>query len=161
VLGRVITWLATGLDDLPRAPGSARYEGLPDEQALGKLLSSRARNRLITLDPRYGGNRRFDSLDEERLFARLHECEPGGGWPWLIHGHTHYPMLLPHNAAGRSVRYANSGCAVLDRAFTALEWDGSSPEDPLHLVVWTDRRSTKPERIRLTPDGPRLRAGGV
>jgi hypothetical protein len=158
LLGRLITWMATSLDDLPRRPGANRFEGLPDEQAVRSLLNGTARNRLVTLDPRFGGNRRFDSLDEERLFAALHDLEPQGGWPWLIHGHTHYPMLRPLDSAGRPVRYANSGSGVLDRAFSALEWDGSRPEDPLRLVLWTELNGDGPERIELASDGPGLRA---
>ena len=79
-LGRAITWWITGLDDLP---GIRRMDPLPDEAELDRLLGGRASNRLITVDPRYGGNRRFDSLDEERLFSRLTECAPpraGRGW---------------------------------------------------------------------------------
>lgn len=160
-LGRAITWIATGIDDLPRRTprnGSARREGLPDEQATSRLLGGRGRNRLITIDPRYGGNRRFDSLDEQRLFARLAATAPAGGWPWLIHGHTHYPMLRPLDHAGQPTRYANSGCGILDSAFSALEWDGSRPEDPVRLVVWTDRDGDGPHRVELEPDGPTLRA---
>lgn len=153
VLGRYVTWLATGLEDLPGVP---RVEPLPDRSALVRLLDGRASNRLIEVDPRYGGNRRFDSLDEERLFARLDECEPAQGWPWLVYGHTHFPMLRPLNAAGRPVRYANSGCGVLDGAFSALEWDASDPDDPLRLVVWHTTEDG-PQRTELTPDGGSLR----
>lgn len=155
-LGRYVTWLATGLDDLPGVPSP---DALPDGAALDRLLGGGASNRLIEVDPRYGGNRRFDTLDEELLFASLdaHERRPDGGWPWLIYGHTHFPMLWPHNALGEPVRYANSGCGVLDGAFSALEWDGSDPEQPLRLVVW---RSTPdgPRRTELVPDGATLRS---
>ena len=57
---------------------------------------------------RIGGNRRFDSLDEERLFSHLAAVatargeaigavRPDGsvGWPWLLFDHTHLPMLSP------------------------------------------------------------------
>jgi hypothetical protein len=154
VLGRYVTWLATGLDDLP---GVRKVDALPDEDGLDRLLTGRASNRLIELDSRYGGNRRFDSLDEERLFAALDEQRPAGGWPWLVYGHTHFPMLEPLNAAGAPVRYANSGCGVLDGAFSALEWDASDPEAPLTLVVWRDT-AEGPLRIELSPDGASLRA---
>lgn len=152
-LGRAVTWLLTGLDDLPGMP---RVDGLPDEADLGRLLGGRGRNRLITVDPRYGGNRRFDSMDEERLFDRLRRSEPDGGWPWMVLGHSHYPMLRPQDSAGRPTRYANSGCGVLEGAFSALEWDDGDPADPLRLVVW---RTTPdgPRRIELRPDGPTLR----
>ncbi|CAB4915415.1 unannotated protein [freshwater metagenome] len=154
-LGRSITWLITGLDDLPKIPKAG---GLPDEQGLVRLLAGRARNRLITVDPRYGGNRRFDSLDEQRLFARLADCPPDGGeWPWLIFGHTHFPMLWPQDAQGDKVKYANSGCGVLDKAMTCLEWDSSDSENPLRLVVWLADPSGA-RRIELIPDGPTLRA---
>jgi len=151
-LGRAITWLALGLDDLPTPAGS---EGLPDEQAVDRLLSGRGRNRLVTLDPRFGGNRRFDSLDEERLFARLAEAEPEPGWPWMLFGHTHYPMLWPVNAEGDPVRYANSGCGVLDHTVSALEWDPGGGDDPVHLVMWTDD-GTGPRRVELVADGAAL-----
>jgi len=151
-LGHYVTWLVTGLDDLP---GARRVEQLPGD-GLSRLLNGRARNRLIQIGSRYGGNRRFDSLDEERLFAALREQEPQGGWPWLVYGHTHFPMLSPLDAQGRPVRYANSGCGVLNGAISALEWDNSDPEHPLRLVVW---RSTPdgPRRIELVPDGASLR----
>ena len=153
-LGRSITWLITGLDDLPKIPKAG---GLPDEEGMARLLGGGARNRLITVDPRYGGNRRFDSLDEQRLFTSLAESEPEGGWPWIVFGHTHFPMLWPHDADGVPVKYANSGCAVLDGAFTCLEWDSSDAERPLRLIVW--RAGTDgAERIELVPDGPTLRA---
>jgi hypothetical protein len=66
-------------------------------------------------------------------------------------------MLWPLNAAGEPVRYANSGCGVLEGAFSALEWDDSDPEHPLRLVVW---RATDegPSRVELVPDGATLRA---
>jgi hypothetical protein len=152
VLGRYVTWLATGLDDLP---GVRKVDALPDQQGLERLLGGRASNRLIEVDSRYGGNRRLDTLDEERLFAALDERAPSGGWPWLVYGHTHFPMLQPLNAAGSPVRYANSGCGVLDGAFSALEWDATDPDAPLTLVVW---RSTSegPERTELVPAGARL-----
>ncbi len=155
LLGRYVTWLATGLDDLP---GSRRVDPLPDEAGLARLLGGHARNRLVGIDSRYGGNRRFDSLDEQRLFAAL-DAETGpGGWPWLVYGHTHFPMLRPLDAAGRPTLYANSGCGVLDGAFSALEWDNSRPEDPLRLVVW-HVTPDGPRRTELIPDGPTLRAG--
>jgi hypothetical protein len=153
-LGRYMTWLLTGLDDLPGVP---KFDPLPDAEGLDRLLGGRGRNRLISLDPRYGGNRRFDSLDEERLFARLAGDEPDGGWPWMVYGHTHFPMLRPVDSNGQQVRYANSGCGVLDGAFTALEWDATDPDDPLRLVVWRDTEHG-PRRTELVPDGRTLRA---
>lgn len=152
-LGRVLTWLLTSIDDLPGLP---KREGLPDEEGLGRLLAGRGRNRLITVDPRYGGNRRFDSLDEARLFARLDAEQPEGGWPWLVFGHTHFPMLRPVHSDGTSVRYANSGCGVLGGAISALEWVPEDLEDPLRLVLWTDEPDG-PRRVELVPDGPTLR----
>jgi hypothetical protein len=152
VLGRAITWLVTGFDDLPRPRDT--MEGLPDEEAVSRLLGGRARNRLITLDPRFGGNRRFDSLDEQRLFEALAGCPPAGGWPWLVFGHTHLPMLRPLRADGVAVRYANSGCGVLDGAISALEWVPDDDE-PLRLVPWR-QGSSAPERVELVPDGGTL-----
>ena len=151
-LGRAITWLATGLDDLPRG---GRRNGLPDPGAIERLLNRGAANRLIAVDPRFGGNRRLDSLDEVRLFQRLDERAPEGGWPWLVHGHTHFPMLSPLDADDRPVRYANSGCGVLRGGFTALEWDASNPDDPLRLVVWHQRDGVA-TRTELVPDGDAL-----
>lgn len=152
VLGRYITWLATSLDDLP---GSDRRNGLPDESALDQLLGGGASNRLIALDPRFGGNRRFDSLDEVRLFERLEQRTPDCGWPWLVHGHTHFPMLSPVDSRGRPARYANSGCGVLREGFTALEWDQSNASGPLRLVVW-HRDGGRARRTELVPDGDSL-----
>ncbi|HRW40302.1 MAG TPA: hypothetical protein P5193_02030 [Microthrixaceae bacterium] len=155
LLGRIITWTATAFDDLPGLNGATNP--LPDEEAVGRLLTGRARNRLITLDPRIGGNRRFDSLDEERLFSHLAAVatargeaigavRPDGsvGWPWLLFDHTHLPMLSPLDATGSPVRYANSGTSLLDHALTSIEWDPARREP--RLVVWTDE-----------PDGPRRR----
>ena len=156
LLGRALTATLTTLGDLPTR-GSRPDEGLPRADALDRLLEG-GWNRLITLDARFGGNRRFDSLDEQRLFARLAETEPEDGWPWLLHGHTHYPMLTPFDREGNRTRYANSGCGVLDGAFTALEWDASDPERPVSLVVWTERNGDGPERIELHPHGDRVRA---
>jgi len=152
-LGRATTWLATTVDDLPIAAG---LDGLPGEPATAVLLAGRGENRLISVDARFGGNRRFDSLDEERLFDRLAVTAPENGWPWLVFGHTHFPMLRPLDGSGRTVRYANSGCGVLPGAFTALEWDGGR-EDPLRLVLHhlVDGRPTRSE---LRPDGDLLAA---
>lgn len=153
-LGRVITWLATAIGDLPWTPSLA---GDAEEHAAARLLAGRGRNRLISVDPRYGGNRRFDSLDEERLFERLGREEPDDGWPWLLFGHTHFPMLEPLDAAGRPVRYANSGCGVMPRTVTALEWDSSDEERPVRVVAWTaDRSVTGGDgvvRVELQPNG--------
>lgn len=132
-LGRTVTWLGNGIDDLPRGP---RLDGLPPMSAVDQLLAGNARHRLTTVDPRYGGNSDLETLDEERLFDRLNETEPAEGWPWLIHGHTHLPMVRPMNSRDESVKYANSGCGILPEAFTALEWDTSKPGDPLTVVLW-------------------------
>lgn len=155
LLGRLLTATLTTLGDLPTR-GSRPDEGLPRGTDIERLMKG-GWNRLITLDARYGGNRRFDSLDEQRLFARLAEVEPDDGWPWILHGHTHYPMLMPFDREGRPVRYANSGCGVLDGGFTALEWDPSDPERPVSLVVWT-HGDGEPRRVELHPDGDRVRA---
>lgn len=150
-LGRTVTWWATGLDDLP-LPATAN--GLPDESSTARLLAGRARNRLISVDPRFGGNRRGDSLDEVRLFARLDETRPEGGWPWLVFGHTHLPMLWPLDPSGHAVRYANSGSGVLAGGVTAVEWDPAGPE-PLRLVLW-HLDDGSPRRVPLLADGARL-----
>lgn len=153
-LGRAVTWWATGLDDLP-LPGAR--DDLPAEFTPAKVLGG-GRNRLISVDPRFGGNRRGDSLDEVRLFARLADTSPEDGWPWLLFGHTHFPVLRPLDPAGTAVRYANSGSGVLHGGVTALEWD---PEDPdrVRLVLW-HRSDGRPTRTELVPDGPRLRPAG-
>ncbi len=147
-LGRAATWIATTIDDLPLA---GAFGGLPGELATSVLLDGRGENRLITVDARYGGNRRFDSLDEERLFDRLAVTAPEDGWPWLLFGHTHFPMLRPLGSDGRPVRYANSGCGVLPGAFTALEWDGGR-EEPLRLVLH-HLDDGRPARRELRPAG--------
>ncbi|MFI5045269.1 MAG: hypothetical protein ACHQDC_10775 [Acidimicrobiales bacterium] len=155
-LGAAVTWFANTIDDLPRI---GRTAGLPDEEALGRLLAGRGFNRLVTLDPRFGGNRRFDSLDEERLFARLQHHAPSEEWPWMLFGHTHFPMKYPVDSSGVPARYANSGCGVLDRSFSALEWDPSagsrSTEVGPTVVLWTDS-GHGPVRRELLPDGPVL-----
>ncbi|MCP4435308.1 MAG: hypothetical protein GY812_07415 [Actinomycetia bacterium] len=133
-LGRAITWLGLGLEELP-TPGAG--EGLADEEAVERLLDGRGRNRLVSLDPRFGGNRRFDSLDEELLFAALAADAPADGWPWLLFGHTHYPMLRPVDEHGEPTLYANSGTGVLDAAVSAIEWEPSRA-DPVGLVIWRE-----------------------
>ena len=163
-LGRIITWMATSFDDLPGLGGNRT--GLPDEEGVGRLLTGRARNRLISLDPRFGGNRSFDSLDEQRLFAHLDEVlaergaesgaiRPDGnlGWPWLVFGHTHLPMLRPLDAAGVPARYANSGTGLLERAISLIEWDPERREP--RLVVWFDEPEG-PRRRELVGDGSHL-----
>lgn len=155
-LGQAITWIANAFDDLPGL--GATIDGLPDEEALDRLLGGRGRNRLITLDPRYGGNRRFDSLDEERLFCELARSEPADGWPWLLFGHTHLPMLRPLGESGRPVRYANSGAGILERSFTALEWDPRRREP--HLVLWVDEPAG-PRRVELLGGGRHLSVLGA
>lgn len=147
-LGRAATWISSGLDDLPTG---GLLSGLPGEVATETLLDGRAENQLIALDVRYGGNRRFDSLDEERLFTRLVRSAPDGGWPWLIFGHTHFPMLRPVDSAGNVVRYANSGCGVLPGAFTAVEWDGSNGASPRLVIHHVEHG--RPVRRELVPDG--------
>ena len=64
-------------------------------------------------------------------------------------------MLAPLDPSGAATRYANSGCGVLPRSFTALEWDGTDPTDPLRLVLWTDG-TDGPRRVDLVPEGDRL-----
>jgi hypothetical protein len=150
-LGRAITWIGMGLGEL----GAAGTEGLPDEQSVPRLLEGRGRNRLITLDPRFGGNRRFDSLDEERLFAALDDDASEAGWPWMVFGHTHYPMFQPTTRRGGTVRYANSGCGVLLRAVSALEWDPAL-DPPLQLVLWVDE-GDGPRRVELDAEEGHLR----
>jgi hypothetical protein len=153
-LGRAITWLGLGFDQLAATRSG---DSLPDEEAVSRLLAGRGRNRLISLDPRFGGNRRFDSLDEERLFAALLRDEPEDGWPWLLFGHTHYPMLCPHDREGNPTRYANSGTGVLDGAISALEWDpGDDPSAPVKLVLWLTNDGA-PSRVELAPEGATLR----
>lgn len=153
-LGRAITWLGLGFDQLAATRSG---DSLPDEEAVSRLLAGRGRNRLISLDPRFGGNRRFDSLDEERLFAALLRDEPEDGWPWLLFGHTHYPMLCPHDREGNPTRYANSGTGVLDGAISALEWDpGDDPSAPVKLVLWLTTDGG-PSRVELAPEGATLR----
>ena len=75
--------------------------------------------------------------------------------PWMLFGHTHYPMLCPTNREGTATRYANSGTGVLDRTISAIEWDPTGAT-PVRLVLWTDTPDG-PERYELLPDGDRLR----
>ncbi len=153
-LGRAITWLGLALEDLPTPAGT---ELLPDEEAVERLLTGRGRNRLISLDPRFGGNRRFDSLDEERLFAALAADTPEREWPWMMFGHTHYPMLWPRDRSGTAVKYANSGSGVLDGAVSALEWEPGG-NDPVRLVLWRVEGGDLVRR-ELIPDGAQLTVG--
>ena len=68
----------------------------------------------------------------------------------MAFGHTHYPMLWPTDAAGSRVKYANSGCGVLDGAFSALEWVPDHDE-PLRLVLWMAEGDDL-RRVELVPD---------
>ncbi len=150
-LGQVITWMATAFDDFPGLGGAVN--GATEEADLGRLLTGRGRNRLITLDPRFGGNRRFDSLDEERLFARLGSAGLVDPMPWLVFGHTHIPMLRPLDAGGAPVRYANSGTGLLEGAVSLIEWDPEHREP--RLVIWCDEPGG-PRGVELVADGARL-----
>ena len=77
----------------------------------------------------------------------------------MLFGHTHFPMKYPVDSSGVPARYANSGCGVLDRSFSALEWDPSagalSKDVGPTVVLWTDS-GHGPVRRELLPDGPVL-----
>lgn len=67
-LGRLASWAACMLTDLPflSAP-----EGLPTREESAAILAGTASNSLVAVDPRFGANRHYDSLDEELLFSAV------------------------------------------------------------------------------------------
>lgn len=133
-LGRVATWVASVLADLP-VIGSP---GRPRSSWSRELLSGLVGNELRSVDPVFGVNGAHDSVDEVRLAASFRDVF-GDEPPWLLLGHTHFPLLHPWStAAGQPwPRYVNSGSAVSWELLTAVEWDASrSDGEPVRLVAW-------------------------
>ena len=152
-LGKLSTWVAGTLVDVPkmRAP-----EGLPPREATDLLISGRMPDRLITVNPVFGANSSYDSLDEELLFDTV--VAAGFEDLWVLMGHTHSPVASPVSRNGEIwTRYLNSGCGIIDGAITAIEWDGSGDEPLARLVAWSEvRADSEASNIVTLPDGRRL-----
>ncbi|HKY15994.1 MAG TPA: hypothetical protein VJM33_13800 [Microthrixaceae bacterium] len=136
LLGRLATWIANTLADVP---GLDSPESLPGPDQSVDLLEGRRQNRLTGIGSRFGANANFDSLDEELLFDAIGEAGTAG--PWLILGHTHVPLLSPLSRSGaRWARYANAGHGLWHEMITAIEWPGSAAAGPEgrvpRLVAW-------------------------
>lgn len=143
-LGRVTTWLASALADLP---GGARRFGPPGSEATRRVLDGEWPNRVLRVHPHLGANLDHDSMDEEDLAAAFERWFGDEPRPWLLFGHTHSPVLEPFRTDGTRFRnYANSGAAMWTDMATAIEWHGSPPtgEPRVELVAWT----------RASPAGP-------
>jgi len=152
-LGKLSTWIANTLIDVPRLNTP---EGLAEPGAEEALLSGRFPDRLIEVNPTFGANTSYDSLDEERLFDAIER--EGLGDLWLILGHTHFAATAPLSKTGRRWdRYVNSGSGVNDGVITAIEWDGSGTEPVVRLVGWMlATPDTSPDAIVVSPDGRHL-----
>ena len=173
-LGKLSSWMADLLKD---APIPVTPDDLPSPTRTRELLSSRRRNGLLRVSPRFGASSAYDSLDEELLFDALGGAATVG--PWILMGHTHFPVLQPASDTGaRWWRYANSGHGLGAGLVTAIEWPGDdpAPRSP-RLVAWvwadhpdwmdlvgseatTHHQGRPVARIELTPspDGRRLHA---
>lgn len=147
-LGRLASWAANTLTDIPFVDTP---EGLPSPAESAGVLDGAAPNRLVSVNPRFGANRHYDSLDEEELFAAVgpHLDEPPR--PWLLLGHTHFPVYEPRSRTGATWRrYANSGTALLWGVLTGLEWDGTGDEPVVRLVAWHWADASTPEENVVT-----------
>jgi len=142
-LGRLASWAACMLTDLPflSAP-----EGLPTREESDAILAGTAANSLVEVDPLFGANRHYDSLDEELLFSAISPHLDQPPRPWLLFGHTHFPVYEPQSRTGRVWRrYANSGTGLLWGVVTGLEWDGTGEEATVRLVAWSWATEDTPE----------------
>src|SRR5206468_1820950 len=100
-------------------------------------------DRLITVNPTFGANAQYDSLDEELLCDAVHAA--GLEDVWIILGHTHFPAAAPVSRNGRRwERYMNSGSGVNDDMVTAVEWDGTGDEPTARVVAWTSADDDTP-----------------
>ena len=144
-LGRLGTWLACALEDLPLVGLSP---GLAGPEQTARLLDGTHPDLLTVVSRAFGANRELYSVDEELLFRawRRHwgegdEPDLDGG-PALVLGHSHLALDGPRSPAdgGRWRRYLNSGSGVLPRLVTAVEWDPSTPDEQgwpaRRLVAW-------------------------
>ncbi|HMS11875.1 MAG TPA: hypothetical protein PKD80_02110 [Microthrixaceae bacterium] len=131
-LGKLSAWLANTLADLPSLDTP---EGLPPEQATRTTVDGELPNRLIRVSGTFGANSRYDSLDEEALFAAVHACDLDS--VWFLLGHTHSPVRSPQAGDGRTwERYANAGSGITPSMITAIEWDGTAETPTVTLVAW-------------------------
>ena len=145
-LGRLASWAACTLTDLPFL---STPEGLPTREESAAILAGTASNSLVAVDPLFGANRHYDSLDEELLFSAVSPHLDRPPRPWLLFGHTHFPVYEPLSRTGLTwKRYANSGTGLLWGVVTGLEWDGTGDEPRVQLVAWSwANDDTAPERI--------------
>ena len=156
-LGKLSSWIANTLIDVPRL---ATPEGLPPAGAEEQMLAGKIPDRLIAVNPTFGANSQYDSLDEELLCSAVRSA--GLDDLWLIMGHTHFPVSSPVSRTGeRWDRYVNSGSGVTDGVITAIEWDGTATADggdpSVRLVGWTMAGpETPPDAVVTTPSGRRL-----
>ncbi len=156
-LGKLSAWIANTLIDVPRLETP---EGLPPAGAEEQMLAGEIPDRLIAVNPTFGANSSYDSLDEELLCEAVRTA--GLDDLWLILGHTHFPVSAPVSRTGqRWDRYMNSGSGVTDGVITAIEWDGTATTDggdpQVRLVGWAMAgKDTPPEAIVITPSGQRL-----
>jgi hypothetical protein len=131
-LGKLSSWIADALRD---APLPVMPDDLPPPRTTRELLSGRRRNGLLRVNPRFGANSSYDSLDEELLFDALGGAADCG--PWILMGHTHFPAIQPASDTGaRWWRYLNSGHGIGAGLVTAIEWPGGAPPHTPRLVAW-------------------------
>lgn len=152
-LGKLSAWIANTLIDVPRL---RTPEGLPPAGAEEQMLAGQMPDRLIAVNPTFGANSSYDSLDEELLYDAVHAADLDD--LWILLGHTHFPVSSPISRSGRRwERYVNSGSGVTDGVITGIEWDGTGAEPRVRLVAWTYAgRDTPAEAVVTTADGHRL-----
>lgn len=148
-LGKLSSWVAYTLLDVPRFNTPS---GLAPPRVTEAILAGRAANRLLEVNPVFGVNRSYDSLDEELLFAAMGDAAEDG--PWLLFGHTHVPVDMPRSRRGGTWRrYANSGAGVLPRLITGLEWHHPHGDEPeVRLVAWSYADVDTPPEAVVTHD---------
>ena len=162
-LGRLGTWLACALEDLPLLGVSP---GLAGPEQTRRLLDGTHPDLLTVVSRAFGANRDMYSVDEELLFRawRRRWGRPGSAdvvdGPALVLGHSHLALAGPRSPAdgGRWARYLNCGSGVLPRLVTAVEWDPAEPDQrgwpALRLVAWAWAEDVpEAEPVGEAPDG--------
>lgn len=144
-LGKLSSWMASTLIDVPRLDSP---EGLPPQAATTVILEGRLPNKLITINPIFGANSSYDSLDEELLANSI--AAAGLDHIWYLLGHTHSPVEAPVMSRGiKWKRYANSGSGLVQDVVTAIEWDGTVENPTARVVAWTLDSLGVAQRIEL------------
>lgn len=84
----------------------------------------------------------FSTMNETAVFDAVRNAYGGNGWPAILFGHTHGPLVDPadpRSAAHESwFDYFNDGSGLFYGMITGLEWewDGHSDNPDIRLVGW-------------------------